>query len=40
MIMMFIVGIMVIIGVIVFIFIAGNKKRKGERLGEDQRPRR
>jgi uncharacterized membrane protein len=37
MILMFIVGIIVVIGVIVFIFMAGNKKRKGERLGEDNR---
>jgi hypothetical protein len=37
MILMFIVGIIVIIGIIAFIFMAANKKRKGERLGEDGR---
>lgn len=30
-----IIGIIVIVGVVVFVIIAGNKKRKGERLGED-----
>jgi hypothetical protein len=30
-----IIGAIVVIGVVVFVVIAGNKKRKGERLGED-----
>jgi len=37
MILMFIVLVIVIIGIITFIIQAGNKKRKGERLGEDGR---
>lgn len=39
MIMMFFVGLLVIAGVIAFIIIVVNKKRKGERIGEDTRPR-
>jgi hypothetical protein len=37
MILVTIVGIITIIGVIIFIVQAANKKRKGERLGEDGR---
>ena len=32
-----IVGLIVLIGVIVFVVIAANKKRKGESLGENNR---
>jgi hypothetical protein len=31
-----IIGIIVLVGVIVFVIVAGNRKRKGEPLGEDQ----
>lgn len=31
-----IIGIIVIIGVIVFVIVAGNKKRKGQNLGENK----
>jgi FtsZ-interacting cell division protein ZipA len=37
MILMFIVLIITIIGIVAFIVQAANKKRKGERLGEDGR---
>jgi uncharacterized membrane protein len=37
MIMIAIVGIITIICIVTFIFQAANKKRKGERLGEDGR---
>lgn len=37
--MMFFVGLFVIIGIIIFIIIVVNKKRKGERIGEDTTPR-
>lgn len=37
--MMFFVGLIVVIAVIAFIIIVINKKRKGERLGENTGPR-
>jgi hypothetical protein len=37
--MMPIIGIIVIIGIVFFLITAGNKKKKGQDLGEDQ-PRR
>ena len=32
-----IIGLIVLVGVIVFVIVAGNKKIKGESLGENQR---
>lgn len=40
MILITIVGIVVVIGIFVFIIVAFNKKRKGERLGENRGQRR